>query len=123
MKETLRVKLQEDWDAPQPGGYKNDIKDGKIRWELVPLDLIEWVAKVYTFGAKKYKPYSWQLIGKTEDGTTEFQRYKAALLRHLVAHEKGEFLDPESKLPHLAHVLWNAVALLFFGLKEHENEK
>lgn len=103
-------------------GMKNDVKDGKIRWELVPLDLIEWVAKVYTFGATKYKAYSWQHIGKTEDGTNEFQRYKAALLRHLVAHEKGEFLDPESGLPHLAHVLWNAIAMLYFGLKENEGK-
>lgn len=113
--------MEGDWDnRPVPTGYKNDEKDSKIRWELVPLDLIEWVAKVYTFGSKKYKPYTWQKIGCMADGTDEFQRYKAALLRHLVAHEKGEFLDPESNLPHLAHVLWNAISLLYFGLKQHE---
>lgn len=112
--------MEGDWDD-RPHGFKNDIKDDKLRWDLLPMELIEWAVKVYTFGAKKYKPRTWQLIGKTEDGTNEFQRYKAALLRHLVAHEKGEFLDPESNLPHLAHVLWNAISILYFGLKEYDN--
>lgn len=33
---------------------KNDFKDDKLRWDLLPLDLIEEVVKVYTAGAKKY---------------------------------------------------------------------
>lgn len=34
--------------------FKNDYKDDKLRWDLLPLDLIEEVVKVYHFGAKKY---------------------------------------------------------------------
>ena len=101
-------------------GYKNDVKDDKLRWDLLPMELIEWAVKVYTFGAKKYKPRTWQLIGAMPDGTSEFDRYEAAFMRHLVAHKKGEFLDQESRLPHLAHCLWNSIAMLYFGLKENE---
>ena len=35
-------------------GKKNDIKDDKTRWELMPLDCLEDIARVYTEGAKKY---------------------------------------------------------------------
>lgn len=85
---------------------------GKLRWDLLPLHLIEKVVEVYTFGAQKYAPNSWQ---KLEDG---YNRYKAALFRHLTAHEKGETIDPESKLSHLAHCAWNAIAMMHFGTIE-----
>lgn len=91
-------------------GRKDD--DGKLRWDLLPLHLIEKVVEVYTFGAQKYAPNSWQNL---EDG---YNRYKAAMLRHLTAHEKGETIDTDSKLPHLAHVAWNAIALMHFSMKE-----
>lgn len=98
-----------------PQSIKNDIKDGKLRWELLPLELIEPIVRVFTFGAKKYAPWTWN---KLDNG---YERYKAAMLRHLLAFERGEFSDPESGLPHLAHVLWNAMAMYYFGVKDHEN--
>lgn len=91
---------------------KNDRRDHKLRWELLPLPLLEYVVKVYTYGAEKYAPNSWQNL------TDGYERYKAALFRHIVAYEKGETTDPESHLPHLAHAAWNAIALLYFGMKE-----
>ena len=36
-------------------GKKNDRKDDKTRWELIPLDCLEDIARVYTEGAKKYE--------------------------------------------------------------------
>ena len=85
---------------------KNDRLDGKPRWELLPLPDLEDIVEVYTFGAEKYGPHTWRDL---EDG---FDRYKAALLRHLVSFEKGEEFDHESHLPALAHMAWNAIAML-----------
>lgn len=93
--------------------YKNDRKDNKLQWELLPLRLIEHIVAVYTFGAKKYKPNSWQNL---PDG---YNRYKAAMLRHLTAYEKGETKDPESNLHPLAHMAWNALALLYLALTKN----
>ena len=39
--------------------FKNDKKDHKIRWELIPLDIMNEIAKVYTVGAEKYEDNSW----------------------------------------------------------------
>ena len=69
----------------------------KPKWDLVPWDGMEPVARVLTLGARKYSPDNWR---KVPDGRT---RYLAAAFRHLVAHARGEVLDPESKEPHLAH--------------------
>ena len=93
---------------------KNDRLDGKPMWELLPLPLMEWIVKVYTFGENKYAPNSWQNL---ENG---YDRYKAALFRHVVSYEKGETLDKESGLPTLAHAAWNAIAMLYFSLKKQE---
>ena len=89
-------------------GMKNDFLDDKPRWDLLPLQEIEDLVKVYTAGAKKYAPNNWQ---KLDNG---YQRYKAALFRHLLAYEKGEKIDPDTKCMHLAQVAWNAVAMLWF---------
>lgn len=93
---------------------KNDFKDDKLRWDLLPLQLVEKVVEVFHFGAKKYSPNSWQSL---PDG---YDRYKAALLRHITAYERGETKDPESGLHHLAHAAWNALAILHFALKNEE---
>lgn len=92
-------------------GIKNDFKDSKLRWDLLPLDVIEKVVEIYTFGAKKYKENSWQNL------PNGYQRYKAALFRHIVAYEKGEVYDSESGYMHLAHAAWNAIAMLYFGMR------
>lgn len=96
---------------------KNDRLENKLRWELLPLSLIEEIVKVYTFGASKYKENSWQNL---PDG---LRRYKAALLRHLVASDKGEVNDPESGINHLAQVAWNAIAMLHCKMEKYKKEK
>ena len=79
---------------------------GKLRWDLLPLNLIEKVVEIYTFGAEKYGPNTWQNL---EDG---YNRYKTAMFRHLMEFEKGNVIDNESGREHLAHMVWNAIAML-----------
>lgn len=88
-------------------GVKNDFQDGKLRWDLLPLEEVEDIVKVYTAGAKKYSDNSWQNL---ENG---YQRYKAALLRHLLEYEKGNKVDDDTGCHHLSQVAWNAIALLW----------
>lgn len=95
-------------------GRKNDRIDGKPRWELLPIEVMEEVVKVYTFGAEKYGVNTWQRL---ENGK---ERYYAALMRHLVAWRKGEKVDDESKLNPLSHVIWNAIALLWLEMNNGE---
>jgi len=100
--------------APAPaGGYFATHADrGKLRWECLPWPAVEQVVGVLTFGANKYSAWSWP---STPDAR---RRYFASAIRHAVAWVKGERLDPESGLPHLAHLACNALFLLSFELGE-----
>lgn len=91
---------------PESESRKNDRQDEKEMWELLPFETIEEAVKVFTFGAKKYGINTWQNL------PNGFERYRAAFLRHMVAHLKGEEFDPESGILHLSHCLWNSIAML-----------
>ena len=94
---------------------KQDI--GKLQFDLLPVDALEELIKVYMMGANKYAPHSWEKGMK-------MSRIYAALLRHLFAWCGGENKDSESGLSHLTHVAWNALALLTYvkrGLTEFDD--
>lgn len=99
------------FDEPEDA-IKNDRKDHKLMWELLPLDVIEEAVRVYTYGAQKYAPNTWQNL---PDG---YNRYKAALLRHLTLIDQGEHFDEESGLLHASQVLWNAIALCYCEMQQ-----
>lgn len=78
-------------------GVKYDI--GKPEYNLIPPLAEEEVAKVLTYGAKKYSPENWRLI---DDIPT---RYMNAALRHIASHRQGNLKDEETNLSHLAHAI------------------
>lgn len=80
---------------------------GKLRWDLLPIDCIEDVVKILTFGSVKYGPNNWQMLEEGEE------RYYAALMRHLSAYRQGEIIDIESGLSHLSHAMCNILFLLW----------
>ncbi len=84
-------------------GRKDDRADNKPMWELLPMETIEDVVKVFTFGANKYAPNNWKNLENGKD------RYYAAAMRHIVAWRKGERLDKETGLTHLSHALCDLV--------------
>jgi len=88
------------------GGNKFD--GGKLRLDLVPVELLETLADIYTYGTIKYDDDNWR------DGL-KFSRIMGAVLRHLFAWYHGEDVDHESKKLHLAHAFWNVGTLLYYN--------
>ncbi len=89
--------------------------NGKPRLDLVPLEVLEPLAKVREFALGKYGESGIQNWAQIEN-----ERYLAALLRHLVAYQKdNNAIDEESGLPAIYHVLCNAA---FLAIK-HKNER
>lgn len=80
---------------------------GKLSFENVPWDELEEYFKVTAFGAKKYEAFSWQRVPNMR------KRYFSALMRHVLAWAKGEQLDQETKLHHLAHAVSNCFFLMW----------
>lgn len=65
------------------------------------------LARVYGIGALKYSDDNWR------KGYPWSWSY-AALWRHLEAWHRGEYADPETGQPHLAHVWWHLCTLWTF---------
>lgn len=69
---------------------------------------LQAVCRPGEFGIGKYGLCNWRQV----DGGRE--RYQNALMRHFLAHLDGELYDPETNILHMAHVGWNALAILYF---------
>jgi hypothetical protein len=95
------------------GGIKHD--QGKPDFTFISYELMEAVAQVRAFGAKKYSRGQWKKGFKVT-------RSLAAVLRHIFAFLAGETNDPESGLSHLAHAICGLEHALY-DMKHHpEND-
>lgn len=87
------------------GGKKFD--GDKPRMELISSIALTELAKVLTFGAKKYSSNNWR-------AGIAYSRIVGACMRHLNAYNAGEMLDHETGLSHAAHLMCEAMFLLEF---------
>lgn len=76
----------------------------KLRYDLIPPQSLQGIAKVLTYGANKYNENNWKSCDNPE-------RYIAALYRHLEMWRQGEKLDEESGIEHLSHAMANIIFL------------
>ncbi len=83
------------------------------RYDLIPVEALASVARLYGEGAKKYSEHNWRK-------GYEWSKSYAALHRHLAEFWKGVDIDPETGEPHLAAVVFHAFTLLTF-MSEHPN--
>jgi hypothetical protein len=90
---------------PTTGGRKGTKPE---RYDLLPVHPLALVARHYGIGAGKYGDRNW------EKGYPWSLSY-AALQRHLNAFWSGEDFDQETQSPHLAAVVFHALALLEYS--------
>ena len=93
-------------------GRKDDA--GKLRWSLFDLPGLEEVLRVSEGGAKEYGDNNYRKVPNKRT------RYYNALMRHIVEWRKGRTHDRKSKRFQMAHVAWNALALLEFDMKRRK---
>jgi hypothetical protein len=86
---------------------------GKPMLSLIPPRPLIIVGQVLTFGAQKYDPWNWA-------HGINFSRLMDADLRHTLAFNSGEDIDPESGLPHLAHSIACKMFLLEYTISRPE---
>ena len=99
-------------------GTKHD--SGKNRLDMVFgafCRALDAVGGVGTYGADKYTDDGWLFVDDNK------RRYADAFLRHYLSHKRGELKDRESNHTHLAHMVWNALAVLELDLREKEIDK
>lgn len=79
----------------------------KLRYDLIPQQILDELAAIYSYGAGKYADDNWRQ-------GMRWRRVYGSAMRHLAAAQHGEELDPESGLPHLSHALWNIATLMVY---------
>lgn len=88
-------------------GIKHDQEKPDI--SLLSFLALTEVAKVMTFGKKKYSAHNWR-------GGFVWSRLISAALRHMFAFIGGEDLDPETGFSHVAHAICCLMFLLEFTI-------
>ena len=99
---------------------KDSLIKKKLDWTLLLMDCrpaLKKVCQVLHYAAydkpNAYGPRNWRR-GKDDEG---FKReLRAAIERHTDAIDSGEQIDPESKLPHKAHIICSWLFLLFYEI-------
>lgn len=84
---------------------------GKNRYDLIPPDALDELAKVYTVGAAKYADRNW------ERGMS-WGRCFGSLMRHSWKFWRGQTVDEETGCHHMALAAWNCLALLTFDFRK-----
>lgn len=77
---------------------------GKPMMSLIPLIGLRSAAQVFEYGKAKYAAWNW---AKGMPWSVPVD----CMLRHLEAIQRGEDIDPESGLPHIGHLMCNALML------------
>jgi hypothetical protein len=84
---------------------------GKVGLQWMPFRALEEVAKVLDFGAQKYGRDNWRK-------GTNWMEFAGSALRHIGWWLRGQDLDQESNLHHLAHAACNCLFLLEYWLSD-----
>ena len=85
--------------------FKSD--ENKVPLQLIDPYFIEEVAKVLKYGTDKYEANSWKKIDNP------IYRTQGSVMRHFNEYLKGNIIDPESGLPHLAHCASQLMILMW----------
>ena len=92
-------------------GSKAD--QAKPPMELLDPYALEQIALVLEFGRRKYAAHNWRK-------GLSYGRLVAAAMRHCCAILRGEDTDPESNLPHAAHL--GCCAMFLIWMMQHRTD-
>lgn len=116
--ERNEILLDDDTEDHNEEGVKYD--DGKpLAGDMIMIfpHALMGVAKCIEWGSHKY-PQTDNYI-RLKNG---YKRYMNGIMRHLLKIMLGQQYDDETKLPHIYHVCWNALAICEHWFKNQSEE-
>lgn len=94
-----------------PTGGEKGVKPE--RFDLIPVEALSSIARLYGVGAKKYAAHNWRR-------GYDWSKSYAAMMRHANLFWSGEDIDPETGEPHMAAVAFHAMTLIVFMQEQRE---
>lgn len=80
-------------------GHQRDADEGKIRYDLIPMEKLKLLAELYTRGAEKYGARNWELANSGE----EYLKFKEKALRHFMQWFNNENKEED----HVSQTIFN----------------
>jgi hypothetical protein len=104
------------WDPVHIGNlYDNKIigrfNEGKLQWTMMDFKSMAPMIQVLMYGAKKYDRDNWKKACPKKLDLLD------SLERHFIGLVAGESVDPESGLPHIGHLMCNAMFYSYWEQK------
>lgn len=75
--------------------------------DQIPPFILFMIGDVFKYGEKKYARDNWKK-------GTKWTEFLGSSLRHICKFSMGEWIDPESGLPHLSHAVVNCIFLIYY---------
>lgn len=85
--------------------------DDKMRFDLLPIEALIELTRVYQMGALKYDDDNWRK-------GMPWRKVYRPIFSHLFKWLSGQTIDPETGCHHLAMVAWNALTLLVYDIRK-----
>jgi hypothetical protein len=85
--------------------------EGKLEWSLMNADAMGPMIQVLMYGCKKYERDNWKKACPKRLSLMD------SLQRHALKIIAGESIDPESGLPHIGHLMCNAMFYSYWEQK------
>ena len=112
MKTNLDYEIKDDELIIKPINTFTKYDAGKPRVDLLLPEFLMGMGEILDYGQKKYSdPDNWK---KCED----YNRYYAAILRHMLQWKSGEILDSETNKNHLLHAACSLMFLYYLSTEE-----
>lgn len=93
-------------DAPivenERGGKQSHVA---YRYDLIPPEVLERIARIFDYGAQRYEPNNWKLISIDEHLNHAFT--------HMIAYRLGDTNDD-----HLGHAAWRLLAAYWAAMRD-----
>jgi len=116
--ESILSSLECDEEHTPANNPKHAAGRAKASFRSIPPVALAYLGAVHQSGADRYGSFNWGEAGVTASV------YYDAILRHLLAWYAGEWEDPDSGLPHLAHIMAGcAIVIDCFELGNLEDDR
>jgi hypothetical protein len=110
--QAVTTKLVEKYCPEELKGQR--FNEGKMRWySMVDLSAFKPMMDVLEYGAVKYSPNQWKK-GLSMDSIMD------SFMRHMIALQEGQEIDPESGKLHIGHMMCNLYFYSYFYMKNHQ---
>lgn len=84
-------------------------KEKRLRYDLIPREILDGIAERFTIGADKYGANQWKLGGEKF-----FTDAKNHAQHHFLCYLNGELEDEKELTDHLKAALWNLGVVLWW---------